>query len=80
MCARKLFVLEMTDFIGGFYSGYGPDITLTEEGKPGPLTEIKDRWKVAKIMFTIPQFAFAGDFMGTYVCLRRFNRAFPLFN
>ncbi|KAF8810273.1 hypothetical protein BYT27DRAFT_6496014 [Phlegmacium glaucopus] len=42
------------------HSGDGPDITLTEEGKP--LSELKDRWKVTEKMFMIPQYAFAGDY------------------
>jgi len=55
-------MLDMTGFLDASQSGDGPDIMLTEEGKP--LTELKDRWKVTEKMFMIPQYAFAGDFTG----------------
>ncbi|PPQ92175.1 hypothetical protein CVT25_008949 [Psilocybe cyanescens] len=42
------------------HSGDGPDITLTEAGKPP--TDLKERWKVTEKMYMIPQYAFAGDF------------------
>lgn len=53
-------MLNMKGFIDAFQSGDGPDIMLTEEGKPW--TEVKDRWKVTEKMLMIPQYAFAGDF------------------
>lgn len=54
----------MTGLFDTSQSGDGPDIMLTEEGKP--LTQLKDRWKVTEKMFMIPQYAFAGDFTGMY--------------
>lgn len=59
----KVLILNMTGLsLTYLKSGDGPDIMLTEEGKP--LTELKDRWKVTEKMFMIPQYAFAGDFTG----------------
>jgi hypothetical protein len=64
VCSRNFFFFFFVGkgVIDAFQSGDGPDILLTEEGKP--LTELKDRWKVTEKMLMIPQYAFAGDFTG----------------
>jgi len=45
-------------------SGDGAEILLVEANKPP--TELRDRWRVVQKMTMIPQYAFAGDYTGSF--------------